>query len=244
MFISRKLSIPSANSLVQLELWPVLTKWVGVVLSISLVTVFGFWTFQLIQIDSFTPEHLTNLVDKTGLFGPLIYIGILALSVVISYIPGLPLAIAAGMIWGPFWAGVYSVIGGLIGAIATYYIGYFLGKPIIQSLTGKALYFSTHRGEKYIGLLIFVTRLLPVFSFDLISYAAGITGISLPIYCVATFFGMVPSTFLITYLGSFSTGNPSIGIGLTGLCLGLFLVLLWGAQTRNWFDLKNVIQYE
>ena len=83
-----------------------------------------------------------------------------------------------------------------------YFLGRTLGRSAIKALTGKVIYFSKQRGEVYLGWFIFITRLLPVLSFDLISYAAGMASLSLPIYASDTLLGMIPSTLLLTYIGN------------------------------------------
>jgi uncharacterized membrane protein YdjX (TVP38/TMEM64 family) len=66
------------------------------------------------QVNILTPEGFRETVKNLGLLGPFVYIGILALSVVISPIPSAPLAVIAGTIWGTLMAGIYSIIGGFI----------------------------------------------------------------------------------------------------------------------------------
>jgi len=120
-----------------------------------------------------SPEHLTTTIEQAGIWGPLAYIVIIMISVVVSQIPGAPLAIAAGTLWHPILAGLYTVIGGFSGALIAYSLGHRMGQPLIKALTGKTLSFSTEQGEACLGWMIFTTRLLPVFSFDLVSYGAG-----------------------------------------------------------------------
>ncbi|NET35032.1 MAG: TVP38/TMEM64 family protein [Cyanothece sp. SIO1E1] len=211
-------------------------------LSLSL---FCFWWMQQhADINLLTPEGLQRVIHNSGLMGPLIYIGVLALSVVICQIPGVPLAIAAGTIWGPLTAGIYSVIGGFLGALIAYLLGQTLGRSTLKALTGKVVYFSKDQGETYIGWLIFITRLLPVLSFDLISYGAGMTGLSLPIYASATLLGMVPSTFLLTYVGSAFTIGAGLGIAFAMVFLVVLVGLPWAIQRYNWLGLKEAVCIE
>ena len=182
------------------------------------------WVWVQPDLDVFSAQGLEQSIQSWGWLGVLAYIGILILSVVISPIPSAPLAIAAGMVWGPIWAGIYSVIGGFLGGLLAYFIGYTLGRSAVRALTGKLIYFSKDRGEIYLGWVIFITRLLPILSFDLISYGAGITGLSLSIYVTATLLGMIPSTFLLTFLGSTFTVGLPLGIVFSLL----FLILLIG----------------
>jgi len=196
------------------------------------------------QVNILTPEGFRETVKNLGLLGPFVYIGILALSVVISPIPSAPLAVIAGTIWGTFMAGVYSIIGGFIGGLIAYFLGRTLGRSAIKALTGKIIYFSKNKGEAYLSWLIFITRMLPIFSFDLISYAAGIAGLSLPKYALATFLGMIPSTFLLTYMGgALSVGTP-LGMAISVIFLIVIIVLPWLIRRYNWLGMRDIMRVE
>ncbi|MEO0803121.1 MAG: TVP38/TMEM64 family protein [Cyanobacteria bacterium J06642_2] len=160
-----------------------------------------------------TVEGMQSAIAQAGIFGPLLYVIALAISVVVSYIPGVPLAIAAGAIWGPMVAGIYTVVGGFIGSAIAYGLGRWLGPAALKWVTGKEHLFDTSQGELAIGLTIFATRLLPIFSFDAISYGAGVAGLSWPTYASATLFGMIPSTFAITYAGATVQMNWQMAVG-------------------------------
>lgn len=202
------------------------------------------WVWVQPDFDVFSAQGLEQSIQSWGWLGVLAYIGILILSVVISPIPSAPLAVAAGMVWGPIWAGIYSVIGGFLGGLLAYFIGHTLGRSAVHALTGKLIYFSKNRGEVYLGWIIFVTRLLPALSFDLVSYGAGITGLSLPIYATATLIGMIPSTFALTFLGSkFTVGLP-FGIILSILFLALLIGLPYAIHRYNWFNMRDIIHVE
>jgi uncharacterized membrane protein YdjX (TVP38/TMEM64 family) len=132
---------------------------------------------------------------------------------------------------------------GVLGPIA-YYIGRTLGRSAIQSLTGKNIYFTKQHGEIYLTWFIFFTRLLPVLPFDLISYAAGIAGLSFPAYACATLLGMIPSTFFLTYLGSTFMVNKFLSIPLLIIFLILLIGLPWGIRRHNWLGIKDFIRIE
>ncbi|MES1025059.1 TVP38/TMEM64 family protein [Gloeocapsa sp. BRSZ] len=202
------------------------------------------WLWIRPEFDLFSAEGLKQATQRWGWLGVLVYTGILTLSVVISPIPSAPLAVVAGMIWGPILAGIYSVIGGFLGGLLAYFIAYTLGRSAVHALTGKLIYFSKNRGEVYLGWVIFITRLLPVLSFDLISYGAGITGLSLPIYATATLLGMIPSTFFLTFLGSTFTVGLPLGIVLSILFLILLIGLPYSIHRYNWFNIRDIIHLE
>lgn len=201
----------------------------------------GLW-LHYSQSSLFSVAGFRQAVEGLGLFAPLLYIGLLTLSVVVSPLPSAPLAMVAGVIWGPLWAGFYSVIGGFLGGIIAYFIGYTLGRSTVKALTGKAIYFSKRRGEIFLGWVIFVTRLLPVLSFDLISYGAGMTGLSFPIYAIATLLGMIPSTFLLTYIGSIFTVDWPVAIVATNIFIAFLIIIPWKIKSHNWLGLKNIVR--
>lgn len=211
-------------------------------LLLSLLVCIWFWFRS--DVDLFSAEGLKQAIQSWGWSGVLVYIGILMLSVIISPIPSAPLAVAAGMVWGPIPAGIYSVVGGFLGGLLAYFIGYTLGRSAVRALTGKLVYFSKERGEIYLGWVIFITRLLPVLSFDLISYGAGITGLSLPIYATATLLGMIPSTLFLTFLGSTFTVGLPVGIVLSVLFFVLLVGLPYGIHRYNWFNMSDILYLE
>jgi uncharacterized membrane protein YdjX (TVP38/TMEM64 family) len=221
----------------------------GIALGIFLLCLFiCLWLtqpgFNHFMVNLFTPDGFEQVVRRLGRWGVLIYIGLIALSVVVSPIPSAPLAMIAGALWGTVLAGVYSVIGGFLGGLIAYYLGRTLGRSAIKALTGKIIVFSQRKGEIYLGWLIFVSRLLPVLSFDLISYGAGMTGLSLPIYATATLLGMIPSTFLLTYLGDAIVVNFPQGIVLSIMFLMILVGLPWGIRRYNWFGLRDTVRME
>lgn len=216
----------------------------AIALATLLLSGLAFWMVQRSEMNVFTADGLQQAVDGAGIVGPLVYISVLAVAVVISQIPEVPLAIAAGAVWGAVPAGIYSVIGCFLGGMIAYFLGKTLGRSAVKALTGKTIYFTKRRGEVYLGWLIFFTRLLPIFSFDLISYGAGISGLSLRIYALATFLGMIPPTFMLTYLGeAFTVGLPA-AIAFSILFLLVLVGLPWGIRRYNWFGMKDVIQIE
>lgn len=191
-----------------------------------------------------SPESLSIAVTQAGRWGPLLYMAVIALSVVVSQIPGAPLAVIAGALWSPLLAGTYTVIGGFSGAMIAYGLGKAVGQPLVKALTGKTLTFSTEQGDKTLGWLVFVTRLVPVFSFDLVSYGAGMAGLSLPIYAGATLFGMVPSTLLLTYAGDRMQFSSATMLELGGILAVAFVGIPVLMHRHNWLNIRSLVSWE
>jgi len=191
-----------------------------------------------------SPESLSAAVTQAGPWGPLLYMAVIALSVVVSQIPGAPLALVAGALWSPLLAGLYTVIGGFSGAMIAYALGKTVGQPLVKALTGKTVSFSTEHGEKTLGWLIFITRLVPVFSFDLVSYGAGMAGLSLPLYAGATLFGMVPSTMLLTFAGDRMQVSSTTMLSLGSLFVVAFIAIPTLLYRYNWLNVRSLMSWE
>lgn len=191
-----------------------------------------------------TQEKVQIILSQAGWLAPFIYISILIVSVVISQIPAVPLVMVAGMIWNPLLATIYSVTGGFLGGLCAYFLGRSLGRNALKMLTGKVFYLSKDKGEIYLGLLIFITRLFPLFSFDLISYGLGFAGISLPIYASSTLIGMIPPTFLLTYVGLSVTLNFQQTVGIIIFVFVISTIFIWLINRYNLFGLKDIIHVE
>lgn len=204
----------------------------------------GWWLITQSGFNLSTPSSLMQSVNSLGWLGILIYISLLVLAIVISPIPSTPITIAGGAVWGPIPAGIYGIIGVFLGSMIAYFIGRTLGRSAVQALTGKVIYFSKHRGEVYLGWLMFISHLLPIFPFDLMSYGAGISGLSLPIYTSTTLLGTIPGTFFLAYIGAVFTIGLPVGIAFGITFLVLVIGLPWGVRRYNWFGLKDVVRFE
>ena len=205
-------------------------------LATLLVLVFGaYGIFQVVEVEKlFNPEFLVNQLEGLGSWAPLVFMGFMVLAVVISPIPSLPLDIAAGIVFGPFWGLVYAVIGAEIGAIVSFLIGRALGREVLGRLLNTNVSFCEKCSDHHLMVLVFMARLLPIFSFDIVSYGAGLTKMSLKVFAIATLLGMIPPTLALTYLGGSvpMLQWPSILSGL--LLAGLFLFLpKWILKNRS-----------
>ncbi|MEO1068206.1 MAG: VTT domain-containing protein, partial [Cyanobacteria bacterium J06638_6] len=114
-----------------------------------------------------------------------------------------------------------------------------LGKSSLQTVSGKTLRFSTQRGHVLLGWMVFVSRLLPVVSFDLVSYGAGIAQLSVPIYAIATLFGMVPPVLLLTYMGDAFTLSTTYVITFWLVFGAIFLAGVWMMRRCSWLGLRD-----
>jgi len=180
-----------------------------------------------------TPAGLKATVQELGVFSPILYMGILALSVIISPIPGAPLVVAGGAVWGFPLGGIYSVMGGFVGGLVAYFIGRTLGNSAIQALTGQSIRWGQTYRDKYSGWFVFFTRLLPILPFGLISYGSGVAKFPAKSYAIATLLGMTPPTLLFSYLGESLTSSIVKTILVSILLLILLVAIPLGLRRWN-----------
>jgi uncharacterized membrane protein YdjX (TVP38/TMEM64 family) len=190
------------------------------VLVVSLLTLQFFWDIE----SFFNPGRIKDWLSATGGLAPAVYMAIMAVAVVVSPIPSLPLNIAAGGFFGPLPGTLYSVAGALAGAVVSFFIARLLGRELIERLISGHINFCTACSDRLLTKVIFVSRLIPFISFDIVSYGAGLTKISLRRFSLATLFGMIPATFAYNYFGSVWVLAPIKGMTIAG---GLVMVVLF-----------------
>lgn len=123
-----------------------------VALTVLILSLLVYWWLRTkSEVDLLHPEELRETIQDLGWQGIIVYISLIALAVVMSPIPGALLTVAAGAVWGTFFAGIYSVIGGFLGGLIAYFIGRILRRTAVYTMTGKVIYFTKNRGEIYLG---------------------------------------------------------------------------------------------
>jgi uncharacterized membrane protein YdjX (TVP38/TMEM64 family) len=194
-------------------------------------------------IDVFSKQAVEEAIASTGPWAQLAYVGLLAVTVVVSWLPGVPLAMAAGMMWGTAAATALSVLGGLTGALIAYCIGRCIGASIVESLTRTRITPRPGHGTISLAAFLFVTRLIPVFPFDVLSYAAGIARLPVVLYAVVTAAGMTPPVLLLARTGEMIPHAPLIGIGVSVVAAIGVLVLArprGSGLLNRYFELERI----
>ena len=160
-------------------------------------------------------DQLVQIIRDLGPMGPIVFMITIALAIIVSPIPSLPLDVAAGIVWGPELATLYAVIGAQIGALIAFTLARLLGREVIEKKLHKKVLFWEGCSQKTVGWAIFGSRLLPIFQFDIVSYGAGLTKVSYKTFAIATFFGMIPATYFFALTGHTYMASPALGIILS-----------------------------
>jgi uncharacterized membrane protein YdjX (TVP38/TMEM64 family) len=142
-------------------------------------------------------------ISSLGALAPVAFIMIYIVACVL-FVPGSVISLGAGALFGVVWGSIYVAVGATIGATAAFLIGRYLAREwVARKLEGNATFKAIdaavgREGWKIVGL----TRLSPVFPFNLLNYAYGLTAVSLRDYVIATGAGILPGTVMYVYIGS------------------------------------------
>ena len=167
---------------------------------------------QLGMPASFAPSVLSDWFASQGAFGPLLLMLLMILAVVVGPIPTLPISAASGLVYGMFHGTAIAVFGALAGSLIAFYLARVLGREAVQQKLENNPVFSARGSQRFLFIAVFLTRLIPLFSFALVSYAAGVTAIHVWRYSLATLLGMLPMTFVFAGLGHTLELNPTLTV--------------------------------
>lgn len=164
---------------------------------IALITTIGF---ALQFRDDLNPQTIERWVADFGLLAPLVFIAIYALATVL-FLPGSILTLAGGALFGPVLGTLYNLTGATLGAAMAFLVARYLAGDWVRARTGKRLGRIVSGVEEEGWRFVAFTRLVPLFPFNLLNYALGLTRIRFWHYVVASFLFMAPGAFAYTYLG-------------------------------------------
>lgn len=166
-------------------------------------------------------DALRRFIAGLGVAGPFAVIGLMTLAILVSPIPSAPIALAAGAAYGHTWGTAYIVLGAELGALGAFGIGRLLGHDALHRWFGDRLPKTRLRSQGALMAIVFASRLLPFVSFDVVSYAAGLTTLSLWRFALATLAGILPASFLLAHFGGEMATGELDRILLAVLALGL-----------------------
>lgn len=138
-------------------------------------------------------EKLRTLIEASGTLAPIIYMLIYAIAPAL-FLPGLPITIAGGILFGPFWGVIYTIFSATAGACVAFLASRYLGRDWIKrKLTSPRWKKLDEMVEIHGWKAVALTRFIPLFPFNLLNYAFGLTNVKFSHYAIATFFCMLPA---------------------------------------------------
>lgn len=167
-------------------------------------------------------------VEGLGWLGPVVFVAGYAIAVV-AFAPGSVLTLAAGAIFGLGRGTLYVLVAATLGASAAFFVARYLARGAVERrLAGNARFAAIDRAVGEQGRkIVFLLRLSPIFPFNLLNYALGLTRVRFADYFVACA-GMLPGTLLYVYYGKLAGDVAALAGGTAQRGTGYWAVLLVG----------------
>jgi len=194
-----------------------LLRTVGLLLLITAILV-GLWQGRSLDIAA--------IVQRIGELGPLAWLAFMALYAIatVLFLPGSVLTLAGGSLFGPVLGTFVNLTGATLGAVLAFLLSRYLASDWVEQKTGGRLKQLKQGVEAEGWRFVAFVRLVPLFPFNLLNYALGLTRIRFLHYLVATYICMLPGALAYTYLGyvgreAVAGGEGLIQEGLLALAL-------------------------
>lgn len=215
---------------------------VGIILAIALVYVFVEPVQRNIKQAFFIMRNLDvglvkGYINSFGILAPTVSFLLMVFQSVMAPLPAFLITFANASLFGWVKGAILSWSSAMAGAALCFYIAKFYGRGTVEKLTSKfALESVDEFFEKYGKYAILIARLLPFMSFDIVSYAAGLTSMSFWSFFWATGLGQLPATIIYSYIGEMLSGG--IKMFVLGL-LTLFSLSVLIFMSKKIWDEKN-----
>ena len=169
---------------------------IGLVTAIILAVVFHAEVFEGLN-------RFLDWVKSIGIWGPVV-VAVVYVFACVFLLPGSVLTIGAGFLFGLGVGYVTVTVGSVVGACAAFLVGRYLTRDFIEKkIEGNAKFAAISTAVEQKGfLIVLLTRLSPVFPFNLLNYGYGLTRVSFRDYSLASLVGMIPGTLVYVYVGT------------------------------------------
>jgi uncharacterized membrane protein YdjX (TVP38/TMEM64 family) len=177
------------------------------------------------------PERLTRLraeIEAYGPWGPLVYVAGYVVAELV-FVPALPLTLLGGLVFGPVWGTVYTWIAATLAAALAFLIARYLARDTVERWRARRPRIARIDAavERYGWRILMVTRLVPLFPFNLQNFAYGLTRIPFWTYVGVSAVCMLPGTIAFTLAGgALSGGGGSTRMAWTLAAAALLIVLV------------------
>jgi uncharacterized membrane protein YdjX (TVP38/TMEM64 family)/rhodanese-related sulfurtransferase len=167
-------------------------------------------TLAILYRERFDAVALEAWINDAGVLAPIVFMLIYALATVL-FLPGSVITLAGGALFGPVLGTFYNLTGATLGAVLAFLISRYLASDWIEDKAGGRVKQLINGVEGEGWRFVAFVRLVPLFPFNLLNYALGLTRIRLLHYLIASYVFMLPGTIAYTYLGY--AGREAIGGG-------------------------------
>jgi len=186
-------------------------------------------TLAYLYRDALNAEALESWVANAGIAGPFVFMLIYIIGTVLFF-PGAVLTLAGGAIFGPVWGTLYNLTGATIGSGIAFLLARYLASDWVEKKAGGRLAQLKNGVEEEGWRFVAFVRLVPLFPFNVLNFALGLTRIKFTHYLITSYICMFPGAVAYTYLGYVGREAAAGGDGLIQkglLALALIAVSLF-----------------
>lgn len=160
-------------------------------------------------------DALVKSVQDAGPLGVVMLLGLQLLQVIVAFIPGEVVQVAAGMMYGPWWGGVIVAVGACLASALVYLLVHWLGAPFVRSMVSDSFMskFRSFEASGRLDTIVFILFLIPGMPKDVFTYLVALTDMKLAPFLLLSTFGRIPGIFVSTYAAS-SVANGDMTQGI------------------------------
>jgi uncharacterized membrane protein YdjX (TVP38/TMEM64 family) len=186
-------------------------------------------------------ESARKYILSFGVLAPAVSFLLMMLQSLIAPLPAFILTFANAGLFGWVNGAILSWSSAMAGAALCFFLSRFLGRDFVEKLTSKSAVEKVDEFFKNYGkYTILICRLLPFISFDIVSYAAGLTSMGFWPFFVATGIGQLPATIVYSYIGGMLTG--SVKTFVVGLLILFAVTTLVFMLKKIWDEKKGTVK--
>ncbi|MGM0369961.1 MAG: TVP38/TMEM64 family protein [Bacillota bacterium] len=193
------------------------------------------------------PQEIKAVIDGLGFWGPLVFIGLWILSAVFL-LPGGALGLVGGALFGPWLGTFYTIFGATIGAAAAFLAGKYVARDMVKGMVenNPKLQKIDKGVEKDGWRFLMLTRLVPIFPYNVQNYVYSLTAVDLFTYTWTTFVFMLPGSLAFSFAGgAITSGGSPVKIiaylAVAGVVLfGISLIPKWLKKKKDGDVLEEI----
>ena len=194
----------------------------AIVLFVALSAGIFLWVGQpMLQFVS-QPDAFRAWIDEQGLWGHVVFVGMMVLQIVVAVIPGEPLEIAAGYVFGVWEGTLLCMIGAFLGSVLVFCLVRWLGVRAIEVFfpIEKIQSMKFLQNSKRLNLIVFILFFIPGTPKDILTYVVGLTSMKLSTWLLITSFARIPSIITSTI------GGDALGLQNYQFAIVVFVVTI------------------
>jgi uncharacterized membrane protein YdjX (TVP38/TMEM64 family) len=215
---------------------------VFILLIIIVILLWFFDIFSYISIEKV--QELKDVIDGFGILAPIVFV-VTYIFATVFFLPGVPLSLLAGIVFGPIIGSILVSLASTIGASLAFLIGRYTGRDwILKKFSKSDIFIKLDTGVKEQGWkMIAITRLIPLFPFNAQNYVYGLTDIDFKTYVFFSWLCMLPGTIAYVFLSGAIVGGEGDSIKtITYIGIGIAILILLSIIGNKFINNKGEVK--